>query len=240
MNPGPWPDGQHRQPTQTLPNCLQDAGTSPAEFILVASRFFLIRIVLGSLWLIAVGAGFVAILNYQSAEGPAGAKTKHWPSGTRMALDRDRCTLVLFAHPKCPCTRASLEELNRLLAQSQGRVTARVLFYRPAKFARDWSQTGLWRSAASIPGVEVEEDPDGAEARLFGAETSGYVLLYDSRGQLLFNGGITGGRGHAGDNAGESAIVSLLMGPGVIAKQAPVYGCSLSTECEALAERAGK
>jgi hypothetical protein len=86
----------------------------------------------------------------------------------------------------------------------------------------------------------VEEDPNGAEAQLFGAETSGYVLLYDTLGQLLFKGGITGSRGHAGDNAGENAIVSLLTGQGASAKQAPVYGCSLIGECEALPEGVGK
>jgi len=44
---------------------------------------------------------------------------------------------------------------------------------------------------------------------------------------LLFKGGITSGRGHAGDNAGADAIALLLAAqdPGV--RQTPVYGCSL-------------
>lgn len=206
----------------------------------MASKAFPIRIALGSFWLLAVGAGFAAILNHQGAGGHAGATPEHWPSGARVDLDRGSYTLIMFAHPQCPCTRASLEELNRLLVRSQGRVAARVVFYRPARFPDDWSRTGLWRSAASIPSVTVDEDPDGAEAQLFGAETSGYVLLYDTRGQLLFKGGITGSRGHAGDNAGKSAVAALLTGQGVSARQAPVYGCSLTSECEALPEGVGK
>jgi len=88
----------------------------------------------------------------------------------------------------------------------------------------------LWRSATAIPSVTVHEDPDGAQARLFGAETSGDVLLYDMRGQLMFQGGITGSRGHVGDNAGESSIISFLAGRETGLKKTPVYGCSLLNE----------
>ena len=123
-----------------------------------------------------------------------------------------------------------MEELNRLLAQSQGRVTAQVYFLTPGKASEDWTNTDLWRSATAIPGVTVHEDPDGTQARLFGAETSGDVLLYDRRGQLMFQGGITGSRGHAGDNAGESSIISFLAGRETGLKKTPVYGCSLLNE----------
>jgi len=180
-----------------------------------------------ALWLLAVGAGFVVILNYQSASGRVGITPQHWPAEAQIVLDHNRDTLIMFAHPQCPCTRASLEELNRLLARSQGRAATQVLFFKPGKFSDDWTRTDLWRNAAAIPGVAVHEDLDGAQARLFGAETSGYVLLYDTRGQLLFNGGITGSRGHAGDNAGENTIVSLLTGQDASMKQTQVYGCSL-------------
>jgi hypothetical protein len=70
-------------------------------------------------------------------------------------------------------------------------------------------------------------DLNGALARRFGAETSGYVLLYDAGGRLLFRGGITAGRGHAGDNAGMSAVVALVRGESISQAQTPVYGCSL-------------
>jgi hypothetical protein len=190
-------------------------------------RVLPIQIGLCALWLVAAGAGFVVILNYQSGSGPAGITPQHWPLGAQIVLDHNRDTLIMFAHPQCPCTRASLEELNRLLARSQGRVAAQVLFFKPGKFPSDWTRTDLWRNAAAIPGVTVHEDLDGAQARVFGAETSGYVLLYDTRGQLLFKGGITGSRGHAGDNAGEDAIVSLLTERDASVKQTQVYGCSL-------------
>jgi len=89
----------------------------------------------------------------------------------------------------------------------------------------------LWRNAAAIPKIAVQEDDNGDEARRFGAATSGYVVLYDMRGQLLFKGGITAGRGHAGDNAGADAIKSLLRGRSVDMNRAPAYGCSLANQC---------
>jgi hypothetical protein len=190
------------------------------------------RIAFCLLWLVTAGAGFAFILNYQSTSGRIGLTPEHWPAGAKIALDSQHDTLVMFAHPQCPCTRASMEELNRLLARSPGKVAAQVWFFKPDKFPEAWTQTDLWRSAAAIPGVAVHEDPDGAEARLFGAETSGYVLLYDTHGQLLFKGGITGSRGHAGDNAGETAVASLLAGQDVSFQQTPVYGCSLLGNCE--------
>jgi hypothetical protein len=198
----------------------------------VGAKALLIRIVFCLLWLLAVSTGFVVILNHQNASGHIGITPPHWPGGTKITLAHDRATLIMFAHPRCPCTQASIEELNRLLARSQGRVAAQVLFFRPGNLPADWAQTRSWRNAAAIPGVTVQEDPDGALARLFGAETSGYVLLYDTRGQLLFHGGITGSRGHAGDNAGENAVAACLAGQAEGLGQTRVFGCPLLGSCE--------
>ncbi|MGA2869015.1 MAG: hypothetical protein ABSF34_07635 [Verrucomicrobiota bacterium] len=204
------------------------------------SRNYTMQIVFGMFWLLAAGTGFVWILNYQSTSGEVATVPENWPAGTQITLDSRRDTLVMFAHPQCPCTRASMEELNRLLARTEGRVAARVLFFKPDNFSGDWVHSDLWKSAAAIPGIVVCEDTNGMQARLFGAETSGYVLLYDTHGRLLFNGGITGSRGHAGDNAGEDAIIARLQGQAVSLKQTPVYGCSLLGKCEMPMETSAK
>jgi hypothetical protein len=193
------------------------------------TRVLPIRIVLCILWLFAVGAGFALMVNYQNADGSVGRIPERWPEGSELALDASRDTLIMFAHPRCPCTRASMEELNRLLARSGGKATTHVVFFKPKGFSEDWAKTDLWRSAAAIPGVTVHEDLDGAQAHLFGAETSGQVLLYNPHGQLLFRGGITGSRGHAGDNTGEDEVVSLLAGRETRQSPTQVYGCSLGS-----------
>lgn len=178
-------------------------------------------------WLLTVVVGIAIFLNYENTSGQTGATPEHWPEGTQIALDPKHDTLVMFVHSQCSCTRASMEELNRALAQSDGRISANVLFLKPENASDDWMHTGLWKSAAEIPGVKVFADPNGETARKFGAETSGYVLLYDAKGHLLFKGGVTASRGHAGDNAGEEAIVALSAGQNINKTQTPVYGCSL-------------
>jgi hypothetical protein len=133
----------------------------------------------------------------------------------------------MLAHPRCPCTRASIGELSLLMARCQGQVDTRVLFLKPAGAGEDWWKTDLWESASAIPGVSVLLDEDGAEARHFGAVTSGQTLLYDAEGRLVFSGGITGARGHSGDNTGRSTLVALIEGQRRSGGSGPVFGCSL-------------
>ena len=123
----------------------------------------------------------------------------------------------------------SVAELAQLMAHVQGKVQAYVLFYSPRDSGDDWQNTDLRRTAAQIPGVTVLSDVDGAEAQRLGAETSGHTFLFDPSGHLLFNGGITASRGHAGDNAGESAIVSLIDNRTSARTKTFVFGCSLKT-----------
>jgi hypothetical protein len=75
--------------------------------------------------------------------------------------------------------------------------------------------------------VTVLTDEKGTEAAKFGAKTSGHTLVFDREGTLLFSGGITGSRGHAGANAGESAVLAALRGETMAQSRTLVFGCSL-------------
>ena len=183
-------------------------------------------------WLLAVGAGFVTLLNYSGTPGHAGTPVSCWPAHSRVRLDASRANLVMLAHPHCPCTRASIGSLAHIMTRCQGLVTAHVVFYKPAGFPQDWEQTDLWHAAAAIPGVEILCDEEGNEARRFGATTSGQVLLYSPGGEMLFSGGITVSRGHAGDNAGRDAVISTLTGRRADRTHCPVFGCPLQTPTE--------
>lgn len=113
------------------------------------------------------------------------------------------------------------------MAHSQGLVNANAVFVKPAGLAVAWAETDLWSSANNIPGVIVTVDENGVEAQRFESATSGQAALYSAEGQLLFSGGITGARGHAGDNDGRSAILSLLLTGKTAKTQTPVFGCPL-------------
>lgn len=186
-------------------------------------------------WVLMVGIGLGFLWRYENTPGPTAAAPPRWPADSRVHPATDRATLVMLAHPHCPCSRASVGELARLMAQTRGRVTAYVLFLKPAGSSDDWEKTDLWQSAAGIPGVSVVVDDDGVEARRFHAETSGQTVLYDAAGRLLFSGGITGSRGHSGDNTGRSTLVSLLNTGEAERKAAFVFGCPLfgtNSECQ--------
>jgi len=177
-------------------------------------------------WIAAVAFGLRSLFQYENTPGSVGVLAQEWPN-TQIERATDRPTLLMVAHPRCPCTVASVAELARIMARLQGRVAACVLLVKPNGSGPDWEDTNLRRSAEAIPGVKVIFDPDGVEARRFGAETSGHTLLFGANGHLLFNGGITASRGHAGDNAGESAIVALVNNQTPARTRTLVFGCSL-------------
>ncbi len=181
-----------------------------------------------ALWILAVGFGFARLLGYAATPGSAAPAPVRWPVGIPLTPDPERANLVLLAHPHCPCTRSSLDELELLLTRCQGRVTAHVLFYRPAAFPPDWEKTELWDRAGAFPGIQVRADEGGVLARRFGAVTSGQVLLYHRGGHLLFRGGLTNARGHAGASAGAAAVVSLLTRGTAERTETPVFGCPLT------------
>jgi hypothetical protein len=183
-----------------------------------------------ALWVPAVAFGIHVLWRYSTAAGRPAAPPLNWPAS---AIPRQpgRPTLLLFAHPQCPCTRASLGELAIIMAHAGGQLDAQVFFYAPAHEAGAWARTALWQSASAIPGVRVFEDRAALAAQRFGTFTSGQTLLYDSQGRLLFNGGITAFRGHSGDNEGRGAVSALLRGEASGPVRLPVvsrvFGCSL-------------
>ena len=177
-------------------------------------------------WLLIGCAGLAAMLGYEKAPGTAGETPLGWPVDS--AIPPAEKTLILFAHPHCPCTRASIAALERIMAHEQGKVAAHVLFLSPPGGSTAWVESDLWRSAQAIPGVDVRADVGGAEERRFHAGTSGQTVVYAGR-RLVFAGGITSGRGHFGDSIGADAVRGLLEGTLTRAGRPLVYGCPLES-----------
>lgn len=168
-----------------------------------------------------------ALWLYSSTPGRQGAPPSQWPIASTLNRVSGRLTLVMFLHPKCPCSQASLSELNAILAHSSGRLHADVVFLRPPGEPESWTRTVLWRTAAALPETSLINDPAGREARLFQAFVSGETLVYDSSGKLRFQGGITDGRGHAGDNPGFYSIEAYINTGTISLARTPVFGCPL-------------
>ncbi len=186
------------------------------------------------LWFIVVAAGLLFLWSYENTPGIAAVPPRLWPGASRIKPTPGRATLVMLTHPQCPCTRASIEELDKLMAHCRGRMDAYVVLMKPVGFSDAWIKTDLWRNALKIPGVTVLFDQDEIEAQRFHAATSGQVILYGTDGRLLFSGGITGSRGHVGDNAGESAIEALVDTGSADVDNSRVFGCPMfkpDSEC---------
>ena len=164
---------------------------------------------------------------------------EQWPAQSSIVREPGSPTLVMLAHPRCPCTRASVAELAVLMARI-GRTgpppRAHVLFVNPRSVDAGWDKTTLWQAAAAIPGVTVHPDAGGAEAALFRAVTSGQLIVYDASGKLIFRGGITGARGHEGDNVGLLSALALLSGRRAVQSESKVFGCALASRIEAKGE----
>jgi hypothetical protein len=183
--------------------------------------------VLGAIWLGAAAAGLWVLWRYDNTAGEAARAPERWPTKTMLVRADDRPTIVMLAHPHCTCTRASLGELAEAIARAKTTPKTYVLFMAPKRFGDGWEQTDLWRTAAKLPGVTIVRDDDGREAQKFGAATSGQTLLYDDRGALVFSGGITGARAHAGDNLGRQSLVALLNREPPARRGTSVFGCPL-------------
>jgi hypothetical protein len=182
-------------------------------------------------WGVLVGAGFFLLTGYSLTPGAEGRMFSSWPGGTHLRQE-GRAALILFAHPQCACTRATLGELARLVARLRDRLTIYVLFADPAgSLPQELERTELWQSAISIPHTRVLRDAGGTEARLFGATTSGQTYLFDTHGRLRYRGGITASRGHSGDSPGRSAILRIVEdgANGEPALSGPAFGCALQT-----------
>lgn len=187
-----------------------------------------ITAVLALTWAAALGSAMQVLLKYETTPGTSGALTAKWPPASIVSRQPGEPALLMIAHPHCPCTRASIAELAQIMAHAPSGVKATVLFVKPSGAGKDWDDTDLRQSAAAIPGVTVLTDENGLEAARFGAQTSGHTLVFDRDGALAFSGGITGTRGHIGNNAGENAVLAALRQQAPERGRTAVFGCSLA------------
>jgi hypothetical protein len=181
------------------------------------------------LWTAATTVGLWKGLEYDSTAASVAAPPVQWPDGCALTLDRERPTLLVFVHPKCPCTRATIRELDRFLVRYRNRITVRIIILEPDNPSLDWDQSPLLTEIAAIRAAQSFRDHGGSFRRQFYASTSGECLLYNAQGQLLFHGGLTTLRGHEGPSVGQEAIAAVISGKSPTTRSAPVFGCPFET-----------
>jgi hypothetical protein len=173
--------------------------------------------------------GLWFLLVFDQMPGARSGAPARWPASSTVQRAGGRRALLVFAHPFCGCTEATLGELAKISARRAPKSpepAITILLTRPN--GSDWQRSPLWDEAHRLIGANVVWDDDGREARLFEVRTSGEVLLYGSKGELLFQGGVTGSRGHAGDNFGADELAAALDSGLPVRTVHPVFGCALA------------
>lgn len=185
------------------------------------------RSLLCASWVALLALGFSHAWRYESTAGNPGGETSGFPSTSRVRLAATLPTVAMFAHPNCPCTLASLDQLATLVRKKPSRARVYVLIVQAPGLSRDLTKSDTATAARRIEGAIVLPDPSGVEAKRFGAATSGQVVVFDPRGTQRFRGGITESRGHPSPNDGLDAVASILDSKPPEVHSTPVFGCSL-------------
>lgn len=176
-------------------------------------------------WLAAIGVGFTMLWRHAYTPGPAAEASPAWPA--EIPRDSSRPTLVMVLHPQCECSEASVNELARVIARSPVPINT-LIYFDVIGDETSASDGRLWNAAAALPGVTLVADRDGVKTRRFGAFVSGQTFLFDRAGHLIFSGGLTAARAHAGDNDGETAVLAALRDGISPIATTPVFGCLLN------------
>lgn len=186
-------------------------------------------------WVATILGGLLVLVDHATAPGAAALAPQRWPAESTLARDGRRPTLVALLHPQCPCSWATVAELERLAARLPDRLAIDVVLLQPSAGEAAWNDGAMRGALAGLSGARVYDDLGGVESMRFGGRTSGQVLLYDRGGALRFAGGITPARAHQGETYGADAIVRAALSDPAIdgfdphAATSPVFGCSLGT-----------
>lgn len=215
--PGPGP-GVHPQPVPA-----DDSGVTAPEPQTPSTLPRRIAVVFGA-WLLTLGAVVAWLVAYETEPAPAAASSAEVQAAPRWRLD-------IYAHPRCPCTRASIEELARLADRLGERAELHFWFFRPEREADAWAHSSTWKAASAIPGATVATDPEGRLAERAGAVASGHVVLSAPNHHVVFEGGVTLTRGHIGPSPGGESILSWALGDSGL-DHAPTLGCPIRSADE--------
>jgi hypothetical protein len=182
-----------------------------------------------ALWLVGNVTTFGYVWKYKTTPGTTGAVPPSWPADSAIIPVAGKPNLVVFTHPQCPCTRATIAELARIAGELGDHAQLHVVLVRPTDAPPHFEDGAIAERAATIRGVKLVVD-DGSEARRFGSVTSGATVLYTSDGALAFHGGLTTARGHEGRSPAHAQIAEVVLRDSNTTLTTPVFGCEIDRQ----------
>lgn len=179
------------------------------------------------IWISLLFVGHLVLYEYELTPSPLANSKRVFPQSSDVQLAHGRQNIFMFLHPSCPCSEASVDEFHELMRAGEKDSVGTVVFYMPPEKEPEWSLAPIVQRVKRIRNVTIEYDSNGAQAETFGVTTSGHVLIYDGRGILQFTGGITGSRGHTGDNHYFDLAKQCILARKAKYTTTPVFGCAL-------------
>jgi len=201
------------------------APSLPKSWSLAATAFGL------GVWGIGVICTFAVLFAYHKSDGISQQVLESWPHASKLSSPGEVGRLLVFIHPECPCSRATLRNLDALEYVDGLQTTLVCLTPDSDKTISKGALTGCRseiEQLARLPNVEVFQDIAGVETERFGVASSGECLYFDQNGNQLCHGGITISRGHEGKNLGLEMLLAAIGNQTEADNPYPVYGCSLS------------
>ena len=125
---------------------VESKGLSGLMQQIVARRNW-VRLGLVGVWGVVAIAGLIAVYAHAFKNEDIGRAEVIWPSDSSLEQSPDRCTLVMFAHPRCPCTLASLDSLARVMGVADCKAV--VVFWQPDSDSQP-VESSSWRNSPSI------------------------------------------------------------------------------------------
>lgn len=179
------------------------------------------------MWTTLLLTGHLVLFEYEMTASPLANTKRIFPAKSIVQMAKGRQNIILFLHPMCPCSMASVDEFHELMRAGEKDSVGTVVAFMPQEMQSEWALQPVFSSLKRIRNVSIVYDTTGAQADIFGATTSGHVLIYDGRGILQFSGGITASRGHSGDNANFELAKKTILERNPKFVTTPVLGCAL-------------
>ncbi len=185
--------------------------------------------VLGLLFVVGLG-GVVLLVNHS-------LEANSFTNGVPVKLptidiigDASKPTIVFFYHPHCPCTRATIRNIERALTNCLCNPRIIAFAFIPEGKSESWIESDTTRKLRTFKGTQVYPDQAGLITRKFRVVTSGHILVYDRDKQLVFSGGVTSSRGHEGTCNAIEAFLHAANGEVHSSIEYPAFGCSIVDE----------
>lgn len=185
--------------------------------------------IIALVWAAAVAVGVCLHAGAESSPSDGGGGPHVLPPIAALKTPPGVPLIAMALHPRCPCSPASVDELEALAGRSFQPVTVVVLVSTPAQDSEEWDEA-FDRISGKLSSMRVIKDRAGAIAASLGMHASGATLIYDSAGRLVFSGGLTLARGMAGANP---AAIEAMKRAGCseaalpVDTHSPVFGCRL-------------